>query len=607
MATPAEAAPQWLSPTQLSAAGRDAEEPRVAVSPGGEAVAVWTRFDGANTIVQASGRPPGGAWSPAVDISVAGRNAEEPDVGIDSAGNATAVWRRHDGSDYVLQTATRPAGGSWQAPTDLSAAGEPAKEPQLAVGPAGDAVAIWARSDGLDFIVQAAARPAGGGWQGALPLSAAGRDAEAPQVAVDPSGDAVAVWSRHDGSRDIVQAARRRGGAWEETRDLSLPGQNAVEPQVDLDPAGDAVAVWSRFDGVRNVVQAAVAIGGGLWAPAVTLSIAGQSGEEPRVAIDSDGDAVAVWTRRIFPSDTIQASSIHVGGAWLPAVTLSTAGEDAEEPRVSTDPLGNAVAVWSRTDSTPRVIQSSQRPAGGDWVLQPTLLSELGANASEPEVASDSVGNDVAIWKRENGTNTVIQAIAHDGGSPTLTPIFVPAAGTVRQTLAFSATPFDVWSPVGPLQWDFGDSGTALGSTVVHSFAQPGTYRVTVAAADALGNPADGAGTVQIYPKPSAGRNVRIRRGKGLLTLRCPSPAGCEGSLRMIAPVEVGRGERTKVKRRRIAKAIFEIPGAQRTTIRVPISSKGLAAAKGAGRRGLKAQLTGPGVRHRIVVLFAKR
>ena len=347
-------------------------------------MAVWSRFDGANTIVQAAGRPPGGAWSAAVDISVAGRNAEEPDVGIDSAGNATAVWRRHDGADYVVQTATRPAGGGWQAPTDLSAAGEPAREPQLAVGPAGDAVAIWARSDGLDFIVQAAARRAGGGWQGGLPLSIAGRDAEAPQVAVDSSGNAVAVWSRHDGSRDIVQAARRRGGAWEETLDLSLPGQNAVEPQVDLDPAGDAVAVWSRFDGVRNVAQAAVAIGGGPWAPAVTLSIAGESGEEPQVAIDADGDAVAVWTRRGFPADEVQASSARVGGAWPPAVTLSIAGDDAEEPRVSTDPLGNAVAIWSRTDSTPRVIQSSAAARRRGLGAQPTLLSEWARTPANP-------------------------------------------------------------------------------------------------------------------------------------------------------------------------------------------------------------------------------
>jgi hypothetical protein len=180
------------------------------VAPGGDAVAVWSRVDGLHSIVQASSRPVGGAWSPAVNLSVGGRDAEDPAVGIDAAGNAVAVWRRHNGSKYIVQSATRPAGGSWQAPIDLSAAGETAQEPQLAVNAAGDAIAIWSRFDGLDFAVQAAVRAGGGNWQGALTLSAAGRDAEEPQVAIDPAGNAIAVWSRYDGTRQIVQSSRRR-------------------------------------------------------------------------------------------------------------------------------------------------------------------------------------------------------------------------------------------------------------------------------------------------------------------------------------------------------------------------------------------------------------
>jgi hypothetical protein len=372
------------------------------------------------------------------------------------------------------------------------------------------------------------------------------------------------------------------------------------------------VAVWTRFDGVRNVVQTATGLAGAPLAPPVLLSPEGQTADDPRVAIDADGDAVAVWVRRGAPTDLVQASSANRGGAWLPATTLSVAGDASEEPAVAVDPAGNATAVWSRTDSTPRVIQTAERPAGAGW--QPLeRISVLGENSSEPQVASDSVGNDVAIWSRESGATGIVEAIAHDGGSPTLSPVFVPAAGTVMQTLAFSASPFDVWSPVSPPQWDFGDAGTALGSTVVHSYGQPGTYPVTVSTADDLGNPVSAAGTVQIYPKPSAGRNVRIRRGKGLLRLRCPSPAGCEGALRMIAAVEVGRGGgkkphgRPRVKRRRIGRANFQIPGATRTTIRVPITAKGIAAAVAAGKLGLKAQLTGPGVRHRLVALFAGR
>jgi plastocyanin len=603
----AAAAPRWLAATDLSAAGRSAEDPQVAVAPAGDAVAVWTRFDGAHTVVQAAVRQAGGSWVPSGNLSVAGRDAEEPDVGMDAAGNAIAVWRRHDGSKYIVQSATRPAGGAWQAPVDLSTAGETAKEPELAVDTAGDAVAVWTRFDGLDFVVQAAARPAGGGWQGPLDLSAAGRDAEEPQVAIDPSANALALWSRDDGSRFVVQSSRRVAGAWEKPLDVSVAGQSAQEPQVALGPAGNAVAVWSRFNGSNEIVQAAVGSGGGgAWGLPADLSAAGQNADEPQVAIDPAGNAVAVWTRRNSPTDVVQSSRRPAGGNWEAAVPLSVAGDSAEAPQVSLDPNGNAVALWSRTDATPRVIQAAERPAGGGW-LPPELISVIGRSANEPQVASDSVGNAVAVWAREDGANTIVQAAGRDGHGPELRSLLVPAAGTVSQQLAFSVTPFDVWSSVGTASWDFGDEAGAGGNVVTHRFARPGTYTVTATAADDLGNPGATSGSVRIYPKPSARRNVRIRHRKGLLRLHCPSPAGYSGSLRLIAAVEVGRGDRRATKRRRIGKANFSIPGEATTTVRVPITVKGRAAAAAAGRRGLKAQLTGPGVKHRIVLLYSMR
>jgi PKD domain-containing protein len=606
-ATPAHAAPRWLAPTDLSTAGRDAEDPQVAVDPAGDAIAVWTRFDGIHTIVQAAVRQAGGSWVPSGDLSVAGRDAEEPDVAIDAAGNAVAVWRRHNGSKYIVQSATRPAGGAWQGPVDLSAAGETAKEPRVAVDAAGDAVAVWTRFDGLDFVVQAAARPAGGAWQGPLDLSAAGQNAEEPRVAIASAANAVALWSRYDGSRFVVQSARRLAGVWEKPLDVSVAGQNAEEPQLALDPAGDAVAVWSRFDGAKDIVQAAVGPGGAAWGAPADLSEAGQNAEEPQVAVDPAGNAVAIWTRRNSPTDVVQSSSRPAGGNWVAAVPLSVPGDDAEAPQVSLDPDGNAIAVWSRTDATPRVIQGAERPAGGGW-LPIALISVVGQSANEPQVASDSVGNAVAVWAREDGANTIVQAAGHDGRGPELRSLLIPAAGTVRQVLAFSVSPFDVWSAIGPARWDFGDEAGGGGNVVTHRFDRPGTYPVTVTAADDLGNSSAASGSVRIYPKPSAARNVRVRHRKGLLRLRCPSPAGCEGALRLIAAVEVGRGERKATRRRRIGRADFEIPGAATTTVRVPIIAKGRAAAAAAGRRGLKAQLTGPGVKHRIVVLYlAKR
>ena len=122
-AAPAQAAPAWLASQDLSVPGRDAEAPQVAIDAAGGAVAVWARFDGFDSIIQSSSRPPGGSWSRPVDLSAPGQDAEEPQVGVDAAGNAIAIWSRSNGLHTIVQAATRTAGGGWAPATDLSAGG----------------------------------------------------------------------------------------------------------------------------------------------------------------------------------------------------------------------------------------------------------------------------------------------------------------------------------------------------------------------------------------------------------------------------------------------------------------------------------------------------
>src|SRR5438874_586268 len=99
-----------------------------------------------------------------VDLSAAGQNAGEPQVAFDGSGNALAVWRRSNGTNFIVQSAFRPAGGAFGAPVDLSAAGQNAFQPQVAFDGAGNALAVWERSNGTNNIVQSSFRPAGGAF-----------------------------------------------------------------------------------------------------------------------------------------------------------------------------------------------------------------------------------------------------------------------------------------------------------------------------------------------------------------------------------------------------------------------------------------------------------
>ncbi|MGZ6638599.1 MAG: hypothetical protein ACXVII_37790 [Solirubrobacteraceae bacterium] len=133
----------------------------MAVDGQGNAIAVWQRSDGTNTIVQAAARAAGGSFGAPQDLSAAGQKAGFPEVALDGQGNAIAVWQRFDGTNFIMQAAVRAAGGSFGAPQDLSAAGQTANDPQVAVDGRGNAIAVWSRSNGTNYIVQAAARAAG--------------------------------------------------------------------------------------------------------------------------------------------------------------------------------------------------------------------------------------------------------------------------------------------------------------------------------------------------------------------------------------------------------------------------------------------------------------
>ena len=304
-AVPASAAPAWRAATDVSVGGQDADDPRVAVDARGNAIAVWRRSNGPNFIVQGAVRAAGGAWQAPVDLSLAGQNAYGPQVAVDAQGNATAVWARYNGTDFIVQGAVRAAGGSWQTPVDLSAAGQTAGGPQVAVDTQGNATAVWARSDGANSIVQGAVRAAGGAWQTPVDLSLAGQTAYGPQVAVDAQGHATAVWVRFDGTDFIAQGAvRTAGGTWQTPVDLSAVGQTADQPQVAVDVQGNATAVWVLSDDMSHIVQGATRAAGGTWQTPVDLSAAGRGAFLPQVAVDAHGNATAVWASSVAPSPT---------------------------------------------------------------------------------------------------------------------------------------------------------------------------------------------------------------------------------------------------------------------------------------------------------------
>ena len=402
----------WTTPEGLSVAGGNATGPQVAVDSSGVVTAVWYRSNGSNDIIQAS-RFSGGSWQSPVDLSASGQNASGPQLAVDSSGVVTAVWYRYDGSNNPIIQASRFSGGSWSSPVNLSASGQNAYAPQVAVDSSGVVTAVWFRSNGSNTLIQAS-RFSGGSWSSPVNLSASGQNAFYPHLAVDSSGVVTAVWYRSNGSNDIIQASRFSGGSWSSSPvNLSASGQNAYFPQLAVDSSGVVTAVWYRSNGSNTVIQASRFSGGSWSSSPVNLSAVGQNAYFPQLAVDSSGVVTAVW-RRSNGSINITQASRFSDGSWQSPVDLSASGQSVfGEPQVAVDPSGVVTTVW-------QFMNGSSCPSGSNCIIRASrYVNDPGA----PTSVSATAGNAQATvsWSAPSSNGgaaiTSYTATASPGGA----------------------------------------------------------------------------------------------------------------------------------------------------------------------------------------------
>jgi uncharacterized protein YheU (UPF0270 family) len=322
----------------------------------------------------------------------------------------------------------------WSAPLTLSAAGQIASEPQVAVDQSGDAFFVWSRYDattdcGGNFClrVQARARSAAGALSATQTLSAPGQDAHYPQVGVDQSGNAVFVWERPDATTDcrgstcdrVQTRARSAAGTLSALQTLSPAGQDTKSAQVAVDPSGNAVFVWQGLDatacGACFRIQARARSASGVLSTTQILS--GSAATAPGVGVDQSGNAVFVWQGFDGTTDCssfgcyrVQARTRSAAGVLGATENISPAGKNANSPQVAVEQSGNAVFAWLRPDGTTDCagaacnrVQTRTRSAAG--VLSATqTLSPPGQDAVEPQVGVDQSGNAVFVWLLSDGT-----------------------------------------------------------------------------------------------------------------------------------------------------------------------------------------------------------
>ena len=438
----------WEAPAPRIVTASSCSDPQLAVSSTGAAVVVADCGTG-TTKMQAAYRPAGGAWAASSDPLPGSESGKEPRVAIDDSGNAVAVWAKEDST---VQSSYRPAAGPWSAAQPVSPSGDIALEPQVAMNPTGLAVAIWLHKRAAPVVTVETTSKLGAAAWGAIPkvLSApvtsttpiAGWE---PQVRINANAR-FAVWAQQaTPERSVLESAWGSGCNtcnWGEdaASHQASDGATSVEaPQVAIDGQGRAVAVWRNLPAASSVggVQASTtAFINGPWSSPVTLSTVGLFvfAEPPQIASDLAGNTTVVWPAM---DNKIHAVSRPAGGAFGSEAPIS--GNAEQDPKVAMDPGGDAFATWTSTGGGERRIVVALRDETPPLLsgLNVPVLGKAGTAVAMSAIATDVWSPPATVtWDFGDGTTATGAAVSHAYASGGTKTVSVSATDVVGSTSA---------------------------------------------------------------------------------------------------------------------------------------------------------------------------
>jgi len=401
--------------TVISSGMEDAMMPRLAMDASGVAVAVWVQGEG----IWSNRYEPGTGWSEAIQIGNGFYYGlvEVPQVAMDGKGNAIAVWYR-DG----IWSNRYASGTGWSTAVRIDS-GESGRHPSVAMDSDGNAVAVWTGSpETIGQAVWSARYTPGAGWTIATVINGGMDTVTYARIAMNGNGNAIAIWRQGDGYRYNRYSPAT---GWETASELDncvyVLGEG-FPPKVVMDDDGNAVAVWSCLAGTMKANRYVPGTG---WEEETLLDPSPIGllvpGPDPiQMAMDGGGNAIVAWNELIGGNGLpiipkVYAKRYVPGEGWgnkesvISEVYVGTAF-----PTIAMSPGGNAVVAWSlsRTSQTPWHIVAKRYVSGTGWET-PILMETSAENAIFPNVATDGNGSFIIVWQQWDGMRYIISAVRY--------------------------------------------------------------------------------------------------------------------------------------------------------------------------------------------------
>ena len=340
----------WGTAELIESLALGLSHPAIAMDANGNGIAIWSHNEGAEQSIYANYYTVNVGWGTEELIENNAGSAFAPQIAFDSSGDAIAVWEQPSGGPVsIWANHYDAAGAGWTAASAalLEAAAGAASAPQLAVAADGSAFAIWPQHNGVNTGVYAAKYSVGGPWGAAEAIETDATDSLTPQIAIDSSGNAIAVWVQPSGGLDSMWANTYTAGSWDTAGVLESDGGLVRYPYIAFDASDNAMAIW-RQNGRLKFNQYTAAVG---WGTIGAIESGTDTASFPQFAMNSSGNAVVTWRQDSNGVASIWANDFQPATGWGTAGVIETSDEVAYKVSVAIDVNGNALAILTQDDT----------------------------------------------------------------------------------------------------------------------------------------------------------------------------------------------------------------------------------------------------------------
>lgn len=187
-------------------------------------------------------------------------------------------------------------------------------------------------------------------------------------------------------------------GAWAAAQGLENGTGDAQEPNIAVNAQGRAVAVWHHIVNFVGTVQASVYVPGSGWSTPHSLGL----GTNPEVATDASGHAIAAWGGLYNGTWSLWTSRHAPDGGWTTAEVMA---ENIDRMRVAMNAQGDAVVTWMQVSPVNAFfdVYANRYVPGSGW-QGAQKLEQVDRQTLDPVPAVAPDGTATVVWQQSDGT-----------------------------------------------------------------------------------------------------------------------------------------------------------------------------------------------------------